>query len=316
MTREQLVGAGFWAAVILGAFYFGFLLFGPPESLTLAEAKDRDQVTVTIGGITPASDDATADQSGQSVNVTVSTNSDPPWRGMNVTIPAGTFIFTSETGKQRLMTAKTIVFTLTGSNPMQTQVIPVYCLDLFMEPPTDASDLTLAATPSEEEQGQTAAAPTIAPVATAVAPQRMAVPAGYDVEETNSVRKLIDCLQGQNSTETSRQLAVWMVGYSYLQSSQNDVEQKLHDHLRDYFYAHPDIIREGAEQGMRSKSPDIDYDELKKMSDYVMSHDLDHLIDEAAAAKASTMMNGFRNDAPSLLDECGYTTSGTAFYSQ
>jgi hypothetical protein len=200
-----------------------------------------------------------------------------------IIVPVGTRFSSSASGTQNMISAGTIRFVFTSASPGSpqtlTQQIPVYCVNRFLDVPTSASQFTVS----------------------------------YS-EETDPVRKLVECLETKSASHRARQLAVWMISDQLLELSPEQLANKFVNEVEVKWRAHatgPELA-----EILRESAPDTPAEVLDSITN--MSADQVELVLESLKPKfradAEAEVKRYAEQTGPLLRDCGYDLSSAAFF--
>jgi len=178
-------------ALVLVGGLVAYFKWRVPSKLDVVSAVDRDLVTVEAQGINVGA-----------MKITLTST-----RNMEILIPVGALFMSQSGGTQNMMAAETVRFVFTNARrdfPQSvTQEIRVYCINRFLEAPTEKSLFQVSYT-----------------------------------EETNPIRKLAACLENHDADHYSKQIAIWMVSDKFLNMTFEEVVEK----MTGYILSHGDPI--------------------------------------------------------------------------
>jgi len=192
--------------------------------LTDVMADGGAKATATFDG----SNDEKGD-TGSSATISLSFTND----SFRVLIPAGTVLYASDNNSQRLITAKSVIVAGTsGDNTGRVQV-PTYCLDEFRAIPSPQSELSFDA------------------------------PDGHNLENTDKLKQLADCLSSSSLSQHAKQLIVWSVNARLFEMSRSDALETLTNQIREQTLDEQRTKLEANREHMRSNgSPDAEIDDI------------------------------------------------------
>jgi hypothetical protein len=240
--------------------------------MTVSEAAAKNMVGVAVGGFDERSD---------SVSVTLSRGSASG--EVIAVLPAGTVLNNGDERGQRLMTARTVTLVIAEGAPSTTARIEVYCLDQFSLRPTPTSMLSL---PSVGDEGVT--------------------------EETEPVRQLTECLQKTSAALRVRQLAIWLVGGSYLDQDYDVARERLIDSYRETMATQAEARRGDFEERIRRKLPNVSRARVDALIESFRARSAAAAIENQARADADKVLRGFR-ESLSVVEPCIDGFSSKAF---
>jgi hypothetical protein len=242
--------------------------------LTLTEAVAQNLVKVEIGGFREDRD---------TVAVAVSRVAGVSGR-IQAVLPAGTILYSSDPGGQRMMTAKSATIMLAEGAVEGNAVVEVYCLDQFALRPTAATTFTL--------------------------PGDMQI---FDTSQAEPVSDLASCLEKGGAPPGVRQLAIWLVAGRYVDWNYESVRQELFskyqstmaDQVEGAFTANADRKR----RALRHFPPDRVEAALSRYRE----RSLWPAVERAARRESDTALNGFRRALPALRP-CLGDVEASAFF--
>jgi hypothetical protein len=214
----------------------------------------------------------------ENMSVTVTSTSN-----RTITLPVGTRFLSSSGGTQNMISASTIRFAFMNASPTSpqtiTQQIPVYCINRFLDAPTSVSQFSVS----------------------------------YS-EETDPVRKLVECLEKGSASHSAKQMAVWMVSDHLIDLSPDDLARRFVDEGEAKWHRHatgPELA-ELLKGSAPSTSTDV-LDSIKNMSpDQIES--VFQQLRPTLRKKAEEEAQKYATEAGSLLRDCGTDLSTTVLY--
>lgn len=254
-----------------------YFYFRATRPIGIADIVSEHYATVTIVAAGPTA-----------ATITVHRRDDAP-SSLNIVVPAGTVLLNRTPNSQHLVTATTIFFTITTSSPNQAKMVDLYCLDEFALPPTKGMELALST----------------------------AGTAGTGTDETDPIRKLIDCMSGiQDIPPAYKQNTLWLVAGNYLNQSKTAARQALTEKLRPtavsqvaHAFDDGDALQYAAEQ-LRKEHPELELTPervARAVAAYQSARSAAHA-EAAIEALVDKELADFFSHAPQILDKCGYNT--------
>lgn len=251
-----------WLILGLGALAMiggGLYITTGAEQMTITEVADTGAASVTVTGLDL-----------ENIQFTVSAT-----RAMQVVIPAGLMLVSGEAGTQNMMTAQTIVVALQGTPDApdtQNIVVPVYCVNRYLETPTSVSSFSM----------------------------------GTVSEETEPVQQLAQCLEGLTAGHRDKQSAIWSISDHFASMDKNAFVESGLEHARS------EMLRlgpDGMADKLQREKPDTP-PEFVAIIRAISPDDLPDLFDSSIRPQVEVeKRNEFdkmRLAARSLLEQCGY----------
>jgi hypothetical protein len=264
-------GSKYWLLIVGVVVAVVWVRSCEPTPLTLASAVQSDKVSVNIK----------ADgNSGGSAIINVVRSWDTSGKVV-VIIPAGTLLFSENSGTQRLMTAVEVRVVLTDEKPQVNTPVQTYCLDEFAPPPNDSSALSIDPPPGGSSS---------------------------TTEETEPLHKLADCMATSSVAQGDKQLAIWAVKEDLLSKSRADALQFITAGLVGQ------MSQERRDQ-LNAKKP-----EAEQLARDLSEQEIDAAIDtefqnslvgirQLAATKANQQLTSLIEHDREMLSSCGYSVA-------
>jgi hypothetical protein len=195
-----------------------------------------------------------------------------------VVISAGQVFASGSSGTQTMIAAVTTRVVFDG-NPGETFQTPqvqdfdveVYCINRMLDAPTPASEYTI-------------------------------VRGGGELDP---VRRLAACLEEKQADHHSRQLAIWLTSDHFLDMTEDDVHNVLHQHNRDLLTSDKGI------EELHKAMPDIPEEQLRQIRDMP---EFAKLVEEAANKEVDEEIEEYKTKARPLLEQCGVDPTQSKFF--
>lgn len=201
-------------------------------------------------------------------------------------LPAGTIFTSKDSGTQNMMVAQRVIVVLHGTPDapdVQDIDLPAYCINHDLDGPG------LDSAYSVDSGGWS------------------------ETVEKNPVQKLAECLEGKDVDHQDKQHAIWLISDEFIDMT----PAQYVDHEIQHF--HDLAFRKGADgfaeflATLFPTTPKDFLEQVKQMSD----SDLEDQFQQIAPGlkqEALQEIDDYKAKAGPLLDACGYSTSGHAFF--
>lgn len=193
-----------------------------------------------------------------------------------IVIPTGTLFVSGAGSTQNMMSARSQEVSCSESDvgKIQTVEVEVYCMNHFKDAPTGASTFTVSS-----------------------------------VEETDPIRKLVNCLEQIEADHNTRQGAVWLVSENYLDMTRVEVVEKLANHYAETLQKKLDQNPAALIRELRETHP-----ENADQTDEEILAALKNNNVAVARVLAERQVKRYQEEAGPLLDECDFDTATKKFF--
>jgi hypothetical protein len=203
---------------------------------------------------------------------------------LEVTVPSGTRVDTTEQGAQPLATAYSVTLLLGDSDASAVAYVPAYCLVQHLPPPSLRASLSLAPAP---------------PAVTA--------------EEPSELQRLARCLEDASQGSRGKQQAIWLVAEGHLRRTREELRQLLRAKNRSLLEQinTAALLAEGGRQ-LAQRRPYASEGELAEELQLFMQRHGQELIDRKVAERTEQDLASLLGAGRDALRSCGYDLSATA----
>ena len=208
-------------------------------------------------------------------------------------VPAGTVVFPSEAGEQRMVIAVLLAVDFGAGEQSRDYTVKAFCLDQFLDTPALDSSLSFRGDSGNSVEGT-----------------RAVSDAGIDLGE------LMPCLDRQGGSHAQQQFALWLVEGNCLDriapEAQEEIARKYEAKLREETEA---AMRGDFRKRFLARTPGASVDAVDRALEDVIARELGAKVEERANQRACNDIEGMRDSAVrTMLGNCKVETSGKSLF--
>ena len=208
-------------------------------------------------------------------------------------VPAGTVVFPSKAGEQRMVIAVALAVDLGAGEQSRDYTVEAYCLDQFLDPPALDSSLSFRGSSGDSGEGT-----------------RVVSDVGIDLGE------LMPCLDRQGGSHAQQQFALWLVEGNYLDrtapEAEEEIAQKYDAKLREETEA---ALRGDFRKRFLARMPGASVEAVDRALEDFIARELGAKVEERANQMARKDIEGMRDSAVrSMLGNCKVDMSGKLLF--
>jgi hypothetical protein len=209
-------------------------------------------------------------------------------------IPAGTIVYPSRDGTQRMAIAAAVAVNMSAAESIQDYSVEAYCLDQFLDPPEQGDLLSFYEATAGGSGGGS----------------QVVSDSGVDVSE------LMPCLEEQGGNHSQRQFALWIVEGDYLDLAPGEAEERM-------FGKYAEKLRLEAETALRSEfrnkmlasMPGASSAQVDAAVEQYIASDLGSQVSARARRMAHSDITGMRDpQVQSILATCNVETENRPLF--